>query len=284
MHPLTSPRFLKDLLTRHGFSFSKSLGQNFLIDENILNKIVSGAEISKEDNVLEIGPGAGTLTYALARQAAKVVAVEIDSALLPVLKETLDGLDNVQVIHGDILKMDLNDLIQSSFDNKPFKVVANLPYYITTPIIMRFLEEELPYSSITVMIQKEVAERMAAKPGNKDYGALSVAVQFYTLPKIIGKVPSSVFMPPPKVDSIVINLKKRSSPAVDVADTARFFQVVKAVFAQRRKTLLNTLNAANIARLDKEELSKLLRSLNIDPQRRGETLTLEELAAISNNI
>jgi len=284
MHPLTSPRFLKDLLTRHGFSFSKSLGQNFLIDENILNKIVSGAEISKEDNVLEIGPGAGTLTYALARQAAKVVAVEIDSALLPVLKETLDGLDNVQVIHGDILKMDLNDLIQSSFDNKPFKVVANLPYYITTPIIMRFLEEELPYSSITVMIQKEVAERMAAKPGNKDYGALSVAVQFYTQPKIIGKVPSSVFMPPPKVDSIVINLKKRSSPAVDVADTARFFQVVKAVFAQRRKTLLNTLNAANIARLDKEELSKLLRSLNIDPQRRGETLTLEELAAISNNI
>ena len=284
MHPLTSPRFLKDLLTRHGFSFSKSLGQNFLIDENILNKIVNGAEISKEDNVLEIGPGAGTLTYALARQAAKVVAVEIDSALLPVLKETLDGLDNVQVIHGDILKMDLNDLIQSSFDNKPFKVVANLPYYITTPIIMRFLEEELPYSSITVMIQKEVAERMAAKPGNKDYGALSVAVQFYTQPKIIGKVPSSVFMPPPKVDSIVINLKKRSSPAVDVADTARFFQVVKAVFAQRRKTLLNTLNAANIARLDKEELSKLLRSLNIDPQRRGETLTLEELAAISNNI
>ncbi|HHY81781.1 MAG TPA: 16S rRNA (adenine(1518)-N(6)/adenine(1519)-N(6))-dimethyltransferase RsmA [Clostridiales bacterium] len=284
MHLLTSPRFLKDLLSRHGFNFSKSLGQNFLIDENILNKIIKGAEITKEDNVLEIGPGVGTLTAALARHAAQVVAVEIDSALLPILDETLQGLTNVRVVHGDILKLDLDDLVRNSFDNKPFKVVANLPYYITTPIIMRFLEEDLPYMSITVMIQREVAERMAAKPGSKDYGALSVAVQFYTRPKIICKVPAGVFMPPPKVDSIVINLEKRSSPAVDVADTTRFFKVVKAVFAQRRKTLLNTLNAANITDLEKEGLSRLLISLGIDPQRRGETLSLEELAAISNNI
>ena len=284
MHPLTSPKYLKELLNRHGFHFSKSLGQNFLIDENILQKIIKGADISPHDKVLEIGPGVGTLTSAIARQGAEVVAVELDRDLLPILEETLEEYSNTKVIHGDILKLDLDQLLQDNFQDVPFKVVANLPYYITTPIIMRFLEEELPYSSITVMIQKEVAQRMAAQPDSKEYGALSVAVQFYTEPRIIGKVPAGVFMPQPKVDSMIITLEKRSKPAVDVKSSALFFQVVKAVFAQRRKTLLNTLNDAEISDMSKPELSSMLSSLNINPQRRGETLSLEELALISNTI
>lgn len=284
MHQLTSPKYLRELLGRHGFRFSKSLGQNFLIDENILQKIVKGADISPHDRVLEIGPGVGTLTSAIAQQGAEVVAVELDRALLPILKETLEEYPNAKVIHGDILKLNLNQLLQDNFKDVSFKVVANLPYYITTPIIMRFLEEELPYSSITVMIQKEVAQRMAAQPDSKEYGALSVAVQFYTEPRIIGKAPAGVFMPQPKVDSMIITLEKRSKPAVDVKSSALFFQVVKAVFAQRRKTLLNTLNDAEISDMSKPELSSMLSSLNINPQRRGETLSLEELALISNTI
>lgn len=284
MQPLTSPRVLKELLARHGFSFSKSLGQNFLIDENILYKIVRGAEITDKDRVLEIGPGVGTLTRALAQRAADVTAIEIDSTLLPILDETLGGFSNVRIIHGDILKLNLTELIQDVLQGQPFKVVANLPYYITTPIIMRFLEEEQPFSSITVMIQKEVAERMAAKPGTKEYGALSAAVQFFTRPRIIGKVPASVFMPPPKVDSIVINLERRDEPAVAVGSRQDFFRVVKAVFSQRRKTLLNTLYSAKLVDLDKDELKEKLQSLGIDPQRRGETLSLEELASIANNL
>lgn len=284
MHQLTSPKYLRELLSRHGFRFSKSLGQNFLIDENILQKIVKGADISPHDRVLEIGPGVGTLTSAIAQQGAEVVAVELDRALLPILKETLEEYPNAKVIHGDILKLNLNQLLQDNFKDVSFKVVANLPYYITTPIIMRFLEEELPYSSITVMIQKEVAQRMAAQPDSKEYGALSVAVQFYTEPRIIGKAPAGVFMPQPKVDSMIITLEKRSKPAVDVKSSALFFQVVKAVFAQRRKTLLNTLNDAEISDMSKPELSSMLSSLNINPQRRGETLSLEELALISNTI
>lgn len=284
MNSLTSPKYLQELLNRHGFHFSKSLGQNFLIDENVLQKIVRGAEISSHDKVLEIGPGVGTLTGAIAKQGAEVVAVEVDSALLPILEETLGEFTNVKIIHGDILKLDLNKFLQDNFHGAPFKVAANLPYYITTPIIMRFLEEELPYISITVMIQKEVAQRMAALPGSKEYGALSVAVQFYTLPRIIGKVSAKVFMPSPKVDSIIITLEKRRKPAVDVNNRSCFFQVVKAVFAQRRKTLLNTLFAAKLTDLSKADLRSMLIELNIDPQRRGETLSLEELAEISNHI
>lgn len=284
MQSLTSPKVLKELLERHGFHFSKSLGQNFLIDENILQKIVQGAGITGNDMVLEIGPGVGTMTRALAQTAAAVTAVEIDSALLPILKETLKDFANVRIIHGDVLKLNLTELARDVFQGKPFKVVANLPYYITTPIIMRFLEEEQPFTSITVMIQKEVAERMAAVPGSKDWGALSVAVQFYTHPRIIGKVPSSVFMPSPKVDSIVISLDKREEPAVAVKSRPDFFRIVKAVFSQRRKTLLNTLSAANLADISKDELKEKLISLNIDPQRRGETLSLEELAKLSNNL
>jgi 16S rRNA (adenine1518-N6/adenine1519-N6)-dimethyltransferase len=284
MQSLTSPKVLKELLERHGFHFSKSLGQNFLIDENILQKIIQGAGITENDQVLEIGPGVGTMTSALAQKAAAVTAVEIDSALLPILKETLQDFANVNVIHGDILKLDLAELAQNAFHAKPFKVVANLPYYITTPIIMRFLEEEQPFLSITVMIQKEVAERMAAVPGTKDYGALSVAVQFFTHPRIIGKVPASVFMPSPKVDSIVISLDKREEPAVAVKSRPDFFRTVRAVFSQRRKTLLNTLSSADLTGLGKDELREKLISLKIDPQRRGETLSLEELARLSNNL
>lgn len=282
MSTLTSPKYLKDLLARHGFHFSKSLGQNFLIDENILNKITSGAELSSEDFVMEVGPGVGTLTTALARKAAKVVAVEIDQSLTPILEETLEGLENVEVIYGDILKINMDELIRDNLSNKPFKVVANLPYYITTPIIMNFLENQYPYISITVMIQQEVARRMTARPGSKEYGSLSVAVQFYTQPRLICKVPASVFIPRPNVDSMVITLEKRSKPAVDVISIPYFFQVVKAVFAQRRKTLLNTLVAADITGLEKAALAQKLVSLDIDPSRRGETLTLEELASISN--
>ena len=284
MQSLTSPKALKELLARHGFRFSKSLGQNFLIDENILHKIIEGARITDKDMVLEIGPGVGTLTRAIAQQAASVTAVEIDSALLPILEETLKEFSNTRVIHGDILKLDITQLINDNFKDQSFKVVANLPYYITTPIIMRFLEEEQPFSTMVVMIQKEVAERMAAKPSSKAYGALSVAVQFYTKPRIVGLVPASVFMPPPKVDSIVIALDKRETPAVDVKDRASFFRVVKALFSQRRKTLLNTLSSAQLVNMDKEELKKSLISLGIDPQRRGETLTLEEMAKISNGL
>ncbi|HCS73233.1 MAG TPA: 16S rRNA (adenine(1518)-N(6)/adenine(1519)-N(6))-dimethyltransferase [Clostridiales bacterium] len=284
MHHLTSPKYLKELLKRHDFNFSKSLGQNFLIDENILQKIIHGAEISPEDKVLEIGPGVGTLTSAIVRQGAEVTAVEVDRDLLPILEETLNEFPNVRVIHGDILKLDLNKLIQDSFQGSSFKVVANLPYYITTPIIMRLLENEFSYTSITVMIQKEVAQRMAALPDSKEYGALSVAVQYYTQPRIIGKVPAGVFMPPPKVDSMIITLVKRSKPAVEVISSTRFFQVVKAVFAQRRKTLLNTLYNAQLTEMDKSNLNTMLGSLNINPQRRGETLSLEELALISNQL
>ncbi len=260
------------------------MGQNFLIDENILHKIVQGAEITDKDRVLEIGPGVGTLTRALALRAADVTAVEIDSALLPILNETLNDFSNIRIIHGDILKLDLTKLVQDIFQGQTFKVVANLPYYITTPIIMRFLEEEQPFSSITVMIQKEVAERMAAKPGTKEYGALSAAVQFFTQPRIIGKVPATVFMPPPKVDSIVITLERRDEPAVAVDNRQDFFRVVKAVFSQRRKTLLNTLYSAKLVDLDKDGLREKIQCLGIDPQRRGETLSLEELARLANNL
>lgn len=280
---LTSPKALKDLLSRHGFQFSKSLGQNFLIDGNVLNKIVDGAMIDKKDTVLEIGPGVGTLTQGLARKAGKVIAIEIDSSLLPVLHETLDVFDNVQIIHGDILKLDINSIVDKTSNRQTFKVVANLPYYITTPIIMRFLEEDLSYESITVMVQKEVAQRMVASPSTKSYGSLSVAVQFYTQPRLICKVPPTVFMPPPKVESMVISLDKRVAPTVNIVSKKLFFEIVRASFAQRRKTLLNNLYNSELFDLSKDALSEKLLTMSIDPQRRGETLTLDEFAAICNN-
>ncbi|MGB4184396.1 MAG: 16S rRNA (adenine(1518)-N(6)/adenine(1519)-N(6))-dimethyltransferase RsmA [Caldicoprobacterales bacterium] len=284
MKSLTSPKVIKDIMERHNFRFSKSLGQNFLIDGNIVKKIMEGAEITKEDRVLEIGPGIGTLTQELVSTAAKVVAVEIDKSLLPVLEETLGQPPNLRIVHGDILKIDIRGLINEFFEGKEFKVVANLPYYITTPIIMRFLEEDLPFTALTVMIQKEVAQRMAAKPGQKEYGSLSVAIQYYTKPRIVCKVPSNVFMPKPKVDSIVIALDRLEEPPVDVFDRDLFFKVVRAAFAKRRKTILNNLTSGELEEWSREDILRVLESVGIDPQRRGETLSIQEFALIANSL
>lgn len=284
MQSLTSPKVLRELIERHGFKFSKSLGQNFLIDENILRKIVDGARIGKGDRVLEIGPGVGTMTQELARRAERVVAVEIDKALLPILSETLAEFPNVEIIHGDILKLDMARLMEEHFDKGPFKVVANLPYYITTPIIMYFLEEGLPFETMVVMIQKEVAERMNARPGTKEYGALSIGVQYYAEPRIIGRVPPTVFMPPPKVDSIIIALDRKKEPEVFVKDRRLFFRLVKAAFAQRRKTLQNALFSSGIGGIEKEQWSRILKKCNIDPSRRGESLTIREFAELANEL
>lgn len=284
MEPLTSPRVLKALLNRHGFHFTKSLGQNFLIDENVLMKLIVGAGICQEDNVLEIGPGVGTMTRALAAAARRVTAVEIDKRLLPILEETLRGITNVSIVHGDILKMDISALTAQAFGGEAYKVVANLPYYITTPILMAFLESAQPYTALVVMVQKEVARRMAAHPGNKDYGALSLAVQYHTVPRVLCSVPASVFMPPPKVDSMVIALEKRRAPVSNVPDRLLFFSVVRAAFAQRRKTLLNTLGDAGIFPGSKAELRGFLEAIGIHPERRGETLDLEEYAVITRAI
>jgi len=283
---LTSPRVVKSILNRHGFRFTKSLGQNFLIDDNILKKIVGAANINSQDLVLEIGPGIGTLTRELAARARKVATVEIDKRLLSILEETLADFSNVTVIHGDILKINLTQLVHNLFDDLSFKVVANLPYYITTPIIMGILERGVPFESITVLVQREVAERMVASPGNKDYGALSVAVQYYTVPRVVGKVPASVFIPPPKVDSMIITLEKRSEPSVHVEDRRLFFEIVHAAFAKRRKTLINNLMSAGgeLKGWTRQEIEEVLNQCGIDPQRRGETLSFEEFAFIANRI
>jgi len=284
MGSLTSPREVKALMEKYGFQFSKRLGQNFLIDENILKKILQGAEVCRNDYVLEIGPGIGTMTEALAKSAGQVVSVEIDSALIPILQDTVGHYPNVKIIHGDILDIDLDNLVNVEFEGKPFKVVANLPYYITTAIIMGLLEKKLPFQSITVMIQKEVAERMAAKPGTKDYGSLSVAVQYYTRTSLVAKAPASVFMPPPKVDSMVIRMDRLQTPSVEVQDESLFFSVVKAAFANRRKTLLNNLSTYPVLGLSKDKALQVLEQCGISPQRRGETLSIEEFALLSDSI
>lgn len=253
----------------------KRLGQNFLVDEEIVNKIAAAAELSEADTVLEVGPGIGTLTQALALTGAKVVAVELDRRLLPVLEKTLAGYDNVEIINEDILKLDIKKAVPQ--DN--FKVVANLPYYITTPIIFNLLEQKLPMERLVVMVQKEVAERIAARPGGKDYGALSVAIQYYTEPEIAFAVPSSAFIPQPSVDSAVIVCKRRSTPAVDVVDEKLFFRVVKAAFSVRRKMLSNALKNMGITG---EQVNSWLELAGIDGKRRGETLSLEEFASLTN--
>lgn len=282
MENLTSPREIIALLKKHGFHFTKGLGQNFLIDDNILKQTVDGADIHSDDNVLEIGPGIGTLTRSLGQRAHHVVAVEIDRRLLPILKETLSSQDNVSIIHGDILKIDVAELILREFDGHPFKIVANLPYYITTPIVMSFLESKLPYQSITMMIQKEVADRMKAAPGTKDYGALSVAVQYYSQPQILVKAPSSVFMPAPKVDSVVIKLNRLEQPPIELVDQDLFFTVVRASFSQRRKTILNAISAYAPLGLHRGQTEALLKACSILPIRRGETLSLEEFGRVSD--
>ena len=273
----------RDLIKKYDFKIAKKFGQNFLVDESILKSIIDCSELSKDDCVLEIGPGLGVMTQALCEKAGKVLAVEIDRKLIPILKVSLFGIDNVKVINEDILKLDLKAVLEENFGDSPVKVVANLPYYITTPIIMRLLEEKINFKSITVMVQKEVGERLAADPGGKDYGSLSVAVQYRCIPNKIMVVPPESFIPQPAVESMVVRLDSRDKPPVDLKDEKMYFRVVKASFGQRRKTLLNALSAGNLGKT-KDELKELLVRNGIDEKRRGETLSLEEFARIANDI
>jgi 16S rRNA (adenine1518-N6/adenine1519-N6)-dimethyltransferase len=271
---IAQPAVTLHILKTFGIHTSKRLGQNFLIDPNIVDGIVSAADLKAEDRVLEIGPGIGTLTQGLAETGTEVVAIELDRRLIDVLGKTLDGYTNVRVVHGDILKLDISREIAG-----PYKVVANLPYYITTPIIMGMLEQRLPITALVTMVQREVALRMVAAPGGKDYGALSVAVQWYTQPEIMFAVPPTSFIPAPAVESAVIRCTVRQQPPVEVADEKCFFRVVKASFAQRRKTLANSLKAAG---LEASLVKEILSYTGIDGMRRGETLTIAEFAAIAN--
>lgn len=279
---LYSPKYAKEILRNHNFTFSKSLGQNFLVDGNIVRKICEEGNITKEDNILEIGPGIGTLTEELSLRAKKVVAIEIDDNLLPILSNTLKGYSNIEIIHEDVLKINLRKVMEEKFDKGDIKVVANLPYYITTPIIGRLIEEELGFHSIIVMVQKEVADRIIAAPGSKDFSSLSVFVQYYTKPEIILKVPKSVFMPKPKVNSAVLklNLKKEK---INLQNKELFFKVVKSAFSQRRKTLVNSLNSKELG-VDKEGIRNVLEKSNIDPKKRAEDLSVEDFAKISSNL
>lgn len=278
---LCNPTELKALLNRHGFNFSKTLGQNFLIDKNVLNKIVSASELNENSCVLEIGPGAGTLTQRLAETGARCTAVEIDKALLPILGETLAGFDNFNLINSDILKVDLKKLIKDEFDNKPFHVIANLPYYITTPIIMQILESRLPVVSMTLMVQKEVADRMCATCGSKEYGALSVAVQYYTIPTVICRAEPHCFIPQPKVASSVVHLKVSPTPTVTVSDEKKFFAIVKSSFGQRRKTLLNALSKSPYFSANKDSVRSALVQMGVDENIRGEKLSISQFAKLS---
>lgn len=277
---LSSHKATMEIVKKHDFKFTKSLGQNFLIDDNIIDKIVDGSLAGQGDKVIEVGPGIGTLTRELASRSEKVMVVEIDKKLIPILGDTLSDFDNVTIVNEDIMKADIKDLIDKNLDGGPVKLVANLPYYITTPIIMRFLEEDINVTDIVVMVQKEVAERMNANPGKKDFGALSVAVQFYCDTEIVAKVPRHLFVPQPNVDSIVIALRVRPERKYKVEDEDLFFKTVKASFGQRRKTLLNSLTSMGI--LDKTDISAVLSVAGIDEKRRGETLSLEEFARLSD--
>jgi len=280
---LTSPSVIKEIIGRHGFRFSKKLGQNFLTNESMVHGIVDGADISEDDVVIEIGPGIGVMTQQIAMRAKKVIAIEIDDTLIPILNETLAEFDNVKVLNEDVLKVDLNKIIQDEFGGQKPKVVANLPYYVTTPIIMMFLEENIPVTDIVVMIQKEVADRINAKPSTKAYGALSVSVQFFSEPSIVLNVPRTVFIPQPNVDSTVIRLQLRQAPIVDVIDRGLFFRTIRASFGMRRKTLLNALSNGKLG-FGKDKCHEILTAADIDPKRRGETLSIEEFATLSNTI
>ena len=280
MEKLSNPQVTIDIIKKYNFAFQKRFGQNFLIDAHVINKIVAAADITKDDIVLEIGPGIGTMTQYLAEAAGHVYAVEIDKNLLPVLDETLSEYDNVTVVNNDILKVDIRELVS----DREVKVVANLPYYITTPIIMGLFENHIPASSITVMVQKEVAMRMQAGPGRKDYGALSLAVQYYAKPYIVANVPPNCFMPRPNVGSAVIRLTKHEKPPVEVEDEALMFRLIRASFNQRRKTLQNGIhNAANLS-FSKEHVVDALNALGLPESVRGEALTLEQFAALANEL
>lgn len=273
-----------EVLQKYNFNFQKKFGQNFLIDGNILDKIVDAAEITEEDCVLEIGPGIGTMTQYLAERAKMVIAVEIDKNLIPILQDTLSSYNNVTVINEDILKVDINRIVDEQNGGRPIKVVANLPYYITTPIIMALFENHVALQSITIMVQKEVADRMQVGPGTKDYGALSLAVQYYAYPEIVVRVPASCFMPRPNVDSTVIRLTRYEKPPVEVKDEAYLFAVIRASFNQRRKTLVNGLtNAANLG-ISKEKIIEVLEQMGLSLTIRGETLTLGQFAELSNRL
>lgn len=278
MEKLSNPQVTIDIIKKYNFAFQKRFGQNFLIDSHVVDKIVSAAGITKDDTVLEIGPGIGTMTQYLAEAAGKVYAVEIDKNLLPVLDETLAEYDNVTVVNNDILKVDIKELV----GDKEVKVVANLPYYITTPIIMGLFENHIPAASITVMVQKEVAMRMQAGPGSKDYGALSLAVQYYAEPYIVANVPPNCFMPRPNVGSAVIRLTKYDKPPVEVKDEALMFKLIRASFNQRRKTLQNGINNSPDLSFTKEQVVEALKTLGLSESIRGEALTLEQFAALSN--
>ena len=279
---LGNPQNTIAVLQKYNFVFQKKFGQNFLIDTHVLDKIIRAAGIGPDDCVLEIGPGIGTMTQYLACAARKVVAVEIDRALIPILEDTLEGYDNVTVINDDVLKVDVAELAKRENDGKPVKVVANLPYYITTPIIMGLFENHVPVESITVMVQKEVADRMQVGPGTKDYGALSLAVQYYARPYIVANVPPNCFMPRPKVGSAVIRLDRYEEPPVRVEDEKLMFRIIRASFNQRRKTLSNGLKNSPELAFSKEEIDAAIESLGKGPSVRGEALALEEFAALSN--
>lgn len=279
---LGNPQNTIEILQRYQFSFQKKFGQNFLIDTRVLDKIIRAADIGKDDMVLEIGPGIGTMTQYLSEAAGKVVAVEIDRNLIPILEDTLDGYDNVRIINEDVLKLDLKRLVMEENGGRPIKVVANLPYYITTPIIMRFFEEHVPVVSITVMVQKEVADRMQTGPGSKDYGALSLAVQYYADAYIVANVPPNCFMPRPKVGSAVIRLTRYEEPPVEVADERLMFDIVRASFNQRRKTLANGLNNSDKLDFSREEIMEAIERLGKGAGVRGEALALKDFADLSN--
>ena len=281
---LGNPQKTIEILQKYDFSFQKKFGQNFLIDTHVLDKIISAAHITKEDMVLEIGPGIGTMTQYLAEAAGKVIAVEIDRNLIPILEDTLSEYNNVRVINEDVLKLDLRKLADEENGGKAIKVVANLPYYITTPIIMGLFENHVPVESITVMVQKEVADRMQTGPGNKDYGALSLAVQYYAEPYIVANVPPNFFMPRPKVGSAVIRLTRHEKPPVEVKDEKLMFDIIRASFNQRRKTLANGLNNSDKITCSKEIITKAIEKLGKGASVRGEALSLQEFASLSNDI
>ena len=272
------------VLQKYNFNFQKKFGQNFLIDTHVLDKIISAAGITKDDFVVEIGPGIGTMTQYLAEEAGEVTAVEIDRNLIPILEDTLSEYSNVTIINEDILKVDIAKLAEEKNQGKPIKVVANLPYYITTPIIMGLFESHVPIDSITVMVQKEVADRMQVGPGSKDYGALSLAVQYYAKPEIVAVVPSNCFMPRPKVGSAVIRLTRHQKPPVEVTDERLMFRLIRASFNQRRKTLANGLGNSPDIPLTKEQIISSIQALGLPETVRGETLTLEQFATLSNHI
>ena len=284
MATLGNPQNTIAILQKYHFNFQKKFGQNFLIDTHVLDKIIAAAEIKKDDFVLEIGPGIGTMTQYLCENAREVIAVEIDKALIPVLQDTLSEYDNVEVINEDILKVDINEIAQEKNGGKPIKVVANLPYYITTPIIMGLFESHVPIDSITVMVQKEVADRMQVGPGTKDYGALSLAVQYYAKPQIVANVPPNCFMPRPNVGSAVIRLTRHETPPVRVEDEKLMFRIIRASFNQRRKTLANGLNNSGEIQLSKEMIAQAIEELGVSSGIRGEALTLEQVARLSNII